>query len=256
MIDTHCHILPGVDDGAKSLAESMAMAKEAAKQGITKIVATPHHNNGLYENNGYDIITAVNQLNKQLKDENIPIEVLSGQEPRINGDLLGDLGIGQVLPLNRTTNYVLIEFPTSHVPGYTTQLLFDMQIMGYKPIIVHPERNQELMENPDKLYRLVKNGALTQIIAGNLIGKAGKKIERFANQLIEANLTHLIASDAHGVKKRGFYMREALNYLRKHYGETTAYQLTENSELLLLGQTINREPPERIKHKKKWQIFG
>ncbi|HLS10216.1 tyrosine-protein phosphatase [Lentibacillus sp.] len=256
MIDIHCHILPGVDDGSKTLAESMAMAKEAAKQGVSRIVATPHHNNGQYENNGQDIFEAVHQLNAQLKDEGIPVEVFPGQEPRASGDMLADLESGDVVALNCNSGYVLIGFPSSHVPAYTTQLLFDMQIAGYKPIVVQPERNQELMENPDKLYRLVKNGALTQVTAGNLIGKAGKKIERFANQMVEANLAHFMASNAHSVKKRVFYMREALNYLKKNYGETLANQFTENSELLLLGQTIIQEPPERIRPKKKWLIFG
>ncbi|GGJ95001.1 tyrosine protein phosphatase [Lentibacillus kapialis] len=255
MIDIHCHILPSVDDGSKTLAESMAMAKEASKQGITKIVATPHHNNGYYENDGPDIMEAVHQLNAQLKSEKIPVDVLPGQEPRINGDMLRDLESGHVMALNQTSGYVLIECPTSHIPQYTTQLLFDMQIAGYKPIIAHPEHNEELRVNPDKLYRLVKNGALTQITAGNLIGKAGKKIQRFANQIIAANLTHFMASDAHNVKKRGFYMQEAMNYLKKHYGNSTAYYFTENSERLLLGQTINRDAPERIHVKKKRLLF-
>ncbi|TFJ93060.1 tyrosine-protein phosphatase [Lentibacillus salicampi] len=252
MIDLHCHILPGLDDGSKTVVESLSMAEEASKQGITKIVATPHHNNGQYENDGHDIIEAVHQLNVQLKEENIPVEILAGQEPRVNGNMIADLDNGKVLTLNQTSGYVLVEFPTSQVPKYTTQLLFDMQITGYTPIIVHPERNQELRENPDKLYRLVKNGALTQITAGSLIGNAGKKIQRFAEQMIETNLTHFIASDAHNVRKRGFYMRDALRYLKKNYGNPAAYQFTENSELLLLGQMVNREPPERIKRKKKW----
>lgn len=255
MIDIHCHILPGVDDGARTLTESVMMAKEAVSQGITKIVATPHHNNGSFQNLGPDIIGAVDYLNGQMQQENIPVEILAGQETRVYGDMLEDLENGQVIPLNKTSNYVFVELPPHQVPKYTTQLLFDMQIAGYKPVIVHPERNHELIDNPDKLYRIVKNGALTQITAASMLGHIGKKSQRFANQIVEANLTHFMASDAHNFKKRGFYMREAIRYLKKNYGNQTAFQFMENSELMVLGQTINKEPPERIKPKKKWGIF-
>ncbi|MFC4557948.1 tyrosine-protein phosphatase [Virgibacillus kekensis] len=255
MIDIHSHILPGLDDGAKTVTESIVMAQEAAEEGITKIVATPHHNNGTYNNFGNDIAQAVTALNGQLEKENIPVEVLEGQETRIYGDLLNDLENDKVLSLNRTSGYVLVELPSLQVPKYTTQLLFDMQIAGYKPVIVHPERNQELLENPDKLYRIVKNGGLTQITAANLLGLRGKKIQRFTNQLIDANLTHFIASDAHGVKNRSFHMREAFTYIKKTYGNATAFNFMENSDLAITGQTINIEPPERIVYRKKWGIF-
>ncbi|MFB4167249.1 tyrosine-protein phosphatase [Virgibacillus sp. JSM 102003] len=256
MIDIHCHILPGLDDGAKSVTESIMMANEAAKQGITKIVATPHHNNESFMNYGTDITGAVDYLNGQLQKENIPVEILEGQETRVYGDMLEDLKNGQVIAINKESDYVFVELPTYQVPKYTTQLLFDMQIAGYKPVIVHPERNHELQDDPDKLYRIVKNGALTQITAASLLGFAGKKFQRFANQMIESNLTHFIASDAHNVKKRGFFMREASRYLKKHYGNTTEYTFMENSELMIIGQTVHQEPPERIITKKKWGVFN
>ncbi|MEC5423412.1 tyrosine protein phosphatase [Virgibacillus sp. C22-A2] len=256
MIDIHCHILPGVDDGAKSLTESLAMAREASKQGIYKIIATPHHNNGSFNNTGENIIGAVNYLNGKLSEEHIPVEILPGQETRIYGDMLEDLEKGIVLPLNVTSGYVFIELPTSHVPQYTTQLLFDLQIAGYKPIIVHPERNHELIEHPDKLYRIVKNGALTQVTAASLMGVIGKKVQQFSHQLLAANLTHFVASDSHDLKKRGFYMREAYRDIKKNYGNAVAFQLMENSELLVSGQAIQKDPPERIVAKKKWGIFS
>lgn len=256
MIDIHCHILPGVDDGAGTLTESLEMARVAAKQGIKKIIATPHHNNGMFMNRGDDIIGAVDYLNGKLKQEQIPVEVLAGQEPRLYGDLIADIENGTVLQLNQTSGYVFVELPSSHVPQYTTQLLFDMQIKGYIPIIVHPERNHELLENPDKLYRMVKNGALTQITAGSVVGRGGKKVQRFADQLLASNLTHFIASDAHNVKKRGFYMQDAYQAITKTYGQSLAYQLMENSELLVIGQTIHRDAPERISTKRKWGLFS
>ncbi|WP_077329071.1 tyrosine-protein phosphatase [Virgibacillus siamensis] len=255
MIDIHCHILPGIDDGAATLDDSINMAKEAAEQGITKIAATPHHKSTHFDNYGQDIIGMVAYLNGKLQEQNIPVEILPGQETRVYGEMVEDLKKGEVIPINGT-QYVLVEFPHNHVPNYARQLLFDLQIAGYKPVIVHPERNTELQENTDKLYRMVKSGALTQITAGSLLGKTGKRVQKFADQLVEANLTHFIASDAHDIKKRTFHMREAFGYIRKQYGKAFAYQLMENNELLILGHTVNKDLPERIAHKKKWSIFG
>ncbi|UJL45825.1 tyrosine protein phosphatase [Virgibacillus sp. NKC19-16] len=255
MIDIHCHILPGVDDGAVSLPESLAMAREAANEGIQKIIATPHHQNGSYMNPGANIIGATDYLNGKLQKEQIPVQILPGQETRIYGDIIEDIKRGDILPLNGDSGYVLVELPSNHVPGYTTQLLFDMQIAGYKPIIAHPEKNHEILENPDKLYRIVKNGALTQISASSLIGKAGRKIQRFSHQLLETNQVHFMGSDAHNNKRRGFYLRQAYSEVRKSHGNTLEYQLMENSEALLIGNKIQMDAPERISLKKKWGLF-
>lgn len=253
MIDIHCHILPGIDDGAGTLAESMAMARAAAGQGIRQIIATPHHLNGTYHNPGGDILGIVEYLNGKLQTEDIPVKVVPGQETRINGDIVDGLQSGDILPLNVTSGYVFIELPTNDVPRYTSQLMFDMQIAGYKPIIVHPERNRAIRENPDKLYRLVKNGVLTQVTAASIVGKVGGKIQKFTNQLMEANLTHFIASDAHHVEKRGFYMREAFDIINREFGDAKVYELMENSEALLIGEPIYMDAPERVRRKK---IFG
>ena len=99
---------------------------------------------------------------------------------------------------------MLIEFPSSHLPRYANKLLFDLQVQGIVPIIVHPERNREIMENPDRLYNLVKEGALSQLTGTSVTGKMGKKIQKFSFDLIQTNLTHFIASDAHNTTTRPF----------------------------------------------------
>ena len=199
MIDIHCHILPGIDDGAKTMEDSLAMAAQAVQQGITKIIATPHHKNGKYENRKQDILPKVAELNKVLKEKGIPLDILPGQEPRIYGELVEDYQKGEIVTLNDGNQYVFLELPSAHVPRYTGKLLYDIQSEGLTPIIVHPERNQELIQNPDLLYEFVKNGTLTQVTAASMAGDFGKKIKKFSHQLIEANLTHFIASDAHNI---------------------------------------------------------
>ncbi|MDQ0232745.1 tyrosine-protein phosphatase [Metabacillus malikii] len=254
MIDIHSHILPGIDDGAQTVEDSINMAKLAVEEGITKIIATPHHQNGKYNNKKHDIISRVSDLNQILQNEKIPLEVLPGQETRIYGEMTDDIDKGEILPLNHT-NYLFIELPSGHIPRYTEQLLFDIQLKGFTPIIVHPERNSGVMENPDKLLHLVKKGALTQVTAGSVTGYFGKKIQRLSKQLIEANMTHFISSDAHNVTNRSFHIRESIAEVNKEFGSQAVYYFQENAELVAKGQTIYKSEPSSIKRKKFLGIF-
>src|SRR5690625_3567429 len=215
LIDIHCHILPGVDDGATSIAASLSMARQAAEQGIHKIIATPHHQNGAYLNPGEHISGMVDFLNGKIKEENIPVEILPGQETQVYADILTDLQEGAVIPLTIKSRFVFIELPKSHLPQFMSQLMFDFQIKGYKPIISNPELNQEFIRYPDKLYHLVKHGVLTQVNAGSIIGAEGKKVQRFTEKMIQANLTHFIASNAHNSKEKGFFMQKAHQMITK-----------------------------------------
>ncbi|MFS0881679.1 tyrosine-protein phosphatase [Metabacillus niabensis] len=252
MIDIHSHILPGIDDGAQTVEDAINMAKLAVEEGITKIIATPHHQNGKYTNKKVDIIERVSKLNCTLQKENIPLEVLPGQETRIYGEIIEDLDKGDILSLNNT-NYLFIELPSGHIPRYTEQLLFDIQLKGFTPIIVHPERNSGVMENPEKLLDLVKKGALTQVTAGSITGYFGKKIKKLSMQLIEANLTHFISSDAHNITTRSFHIRESIIEVNKEFGNQAVYYFQENAELLINGQSIFKQEPSNLKRKK---IFG
>jgi len=255
LIDIHSHILPGVDDGAKTEADSIAMAKAALQEGITTIIATPHHRNRAFDNYKQEIITNVNILNDLFASENIPLNVAVGQEVRIYGELLDDYAQGDIQALG-DTKYILVEFPFGEVPRYAEQLLYDIQIAGLRPIIAHPERNRELIENHDRMYELVRNGALAQLTAASLIGKFGKDIEEFSHQLLEANLVHFIASDAHNTDSRGFHLREAYDLVQEKYGVEMYYMMLENSELLIEDANVNRMEPSRIRKRKSlFNIF-
>jgi protein-tyrosine phosphatase len=254
LIDIHSHILPGVDDGAHTVEDSINMARLAVEEGITKIIATPHHQNGKYINRKQDILKRVSELNRLLQNENIPLEVLPGQETRIYGELLEGLEKGDILPLNQS-NYLFIELPSGHVPRYTEKLLFDVQLKGLTPVIVHPERNSEIIENPDKLLNLVKKGSLTQVTAGSITGHFGKKIQKFSFQLIESNLTHFVSSDAHNITTRSFRMRDSINEIEKEFGSQAVYYFKENAEYLLQGQALYKQEPNSIKRKKFLGVF-
>ncbi|MCT8140341.1 tyrosine protein phosphatase [Anaerobacillus sp. CMMVII] len=254
MIDIHCHILPAVDDGAKDKEMTLAMAEKAVEEGITTIFATPHHGNGAFDNLKTSILDQVQELNELLAVSNIPLKVLPGQEPRIFGEMVESYRDGELLTLNNQDKYILVEFPSNHIPRYTNKLFFDLQQQGLTPIIVHPERNSELIENQELVYKLVQDGALTQVTAGSVTGRFGKKIQEFSIDLINHNLAHFLASDAHNTTNRSFHLREAYEKVEQECGSFYRYHLQENAELLVKGQHVYVEPPERIVKRKKF--FG
>lgn len=253
MIDIHCHILPNLDDGAQSNEDVLEMGRAAVREGITTIVATPHHKNGSFENRKLDIINDVIGVNKLLKENNVPLTVLPGQETRLYGEFLEDYHKGEILPL-ANSRYVFVEFPSGYVPRYAKKLLYNIQLNNLIPIIVHPERNQQLLEEPDLIYDLVNNGSLTQITASSITGKFGKKIKRFSEQMIEANLTHFIASDAHNTTTRSFHLREAYETIKNEFHESYVYFYMENAELLIEDKHVMVDQPQQIKQRKK--LFG
>lgn len=255
MIDLHCHILPGIDDGAQTMEDSLEMARQAVSEGIYTIVATPHHQNGKYINEKNEILQRVAALNEQLLQENIPLTILPGQESRIYGEMIEDYRNGKILTLNSTNKYVFVEFPSSQVPRFTERLLYDVQSEGLTPIIVHPERNSRLIEDPDILYNLVNKGAMTQVTASSLTGRFGKKIKKFSMDLIDANLTHMIASDAHNISGRNFHMQEASELISAEYGMDMLYLFQENAQAIVNGSACFKDTPEKVKKKKFLGIF-
>ncbi|MFD3446624.1 tyrosine-protein phosphatase [Microbacteriaceae bacterium 4G12] len=255
MIDLHCHIIPGVDDGAQTLEDSIAMAKSAASQGIHTIVATPHHQNGRFMNEKSTILQKIESLNEALKQEDIALTILPGQENRLFGNIVEDYQNGKIVTVNETNKYILIEFPSDHVPRYAEQLFYELQTQGLIPILVHPERNAELIQRPDILYKLVTKGALTQVTASSLTGHFGKNVKKFSLQLVEHNLTHVIASDAHNVTNRAFHLREGSEVLEKEFGTDLAIQFQENAYIIISGKSVYKEDPEPIRRKKLFGIF-
>ncbi|WP_148630512.1 tyrosine-protein phosphatase [Bacillus sp. E214] len=254
MIDIHSHILPNLDDGAKSLEESLNMARLAVSNGIETIIATPHHKNGKYENEKECILSSVKQLNEELEKKQIPLTVLPGQEVRVYGELLEDMEQGFIQTVN-DSSYLLIEFPSNYVPRYANTLFFDLLQRGINPILVHPERNAAIADNPNLLYDFIQQGISAQITSGSIVGKFGKKIKKLSTDLIEANLIHFVASDAHNVSSRQFWMNEALDELEKQFGLDQIYYFEENAELLISGQTIMREMPQPVRKRKFLGLF-
>ncbi|MEH6944417.1 tyrosine-protein phosphatase [Bacillus sp. JJ722] len=249
LIDIHCHILPGFDDGANSLIECMSMVNSALEIGINHLYATPHHMNGQYLNSKKEIIASVSVINKQLQQENIPLTIHVGQEVRIHQHLMSSLEMDLVMTLGNKGKYLLLELPSGYVPIYTKEIICDLLTKGITPVIAHPERNRELIENHDLLFRLVQDGALFQLTSGSILGLFGKKIKSISKKMIEHNLAHFIASDAHNVSSRSFTNQAAFDEITKTYGADRTLYFKENALMVLQNQNITIEKPTQIKKK-------
>lgn len=252
MLDLHCHILPGIDDGAKTLEDSLAMAEKAISQGITHILCTPHHNNGKYSNPADQVIEQVARLQQELDQRNLPLTLLEGQEVRITGTLLEDIAKGEILFTDLDDTYILIEFPTGEVPAYTEQLFFQLLSQGHTPVIVHPERNAVFRKDPNELLPFLEMGALTQLTAPSIVGVFGKDIQKTAKQMLKHNMLYMVASDAHNLRNRTFYIKEAYEVIRKEYGQTKVVEMQQMAKDLVNGDLVNQPEFEEIKEKKIW----
>ena len=255
MIDLHCHILPGIDDGAKDMEDSIEIAREAVAEGITHILATPHYKNGHWDNEKKDILVLVEELQKELDARDIPLTIFPGQEVRINGELFEDLTEDKIQFIDEGKQYVLIEFPTPSMPAYTESLFFELQKKGITPIIVHPERNHAVLKDPNVLLPFIEKGALAQLTAASYTGGFGKSIQKVSKQLIEANLVHFIASDAHNISSRSFHMKEAYKKLEKEYGKEKANEYQQVTKDLVNGEVIVSREPRKVKLTKFLGLF-
>ena len=213
MIDLHCHILPGLDDGPQTWEESLEMCRIAYEDGIRTIVATPHIDNGIYEAKRNQILEKTSELSSLLKKEKINIKILPGAGIQVQEGLVEGLKSGELMTLNDTGKYVLLELPHGCVPDIT-DLIFRLQLAGIKPIIAHPERNSEIQESPSILEDLSQRGCLFQTTAGSFLGRFGPQAKKCARKLLwKKDAMLFVATDAHSAKKRPPVLSAALKRL-------------------------------------------
>ena len=254
IIDMHSHILNGVDDGPKTIEESMVLLEQAVKEGITDIIATSHAYHQQFHTSVDEINKQVNFLNGECKKIGIPINIFTGQEIRINDQTAQHLISGEALAL-ANSKYVLIELPSQGIPAFTTHIIQQIMNQNKIPIIAHPERNRAIVEKPSRLAKLIQNGALAQVTAGSLSGHFGKTIQRTAVQLLEANLVHVYGSDVHNDTTRPFLFDKGLDYLDKLKKHEYVDILLENNARILSNEEMILLEPEEIGKAKWWKVF-
>lgn len=251
MIDTHCHILPGADDGPKTMDGALRMAAVAARQGIRTIVATPHHATRRYQNSAVRIQHEVKVLNEQLRLRKISLRVLPGQEFHLTDAYMTEHEAGRLQTL-AGTSYLLVELPSRTIPSYFSEFLAYMNRYNLHIIIAHPERNFGIIQNPDQLYDWMGQGILLQVTTQSLVGYFGRKIQKTAAYIVRQQWAHFLASDAHNTLQRTFYFRQGAAWIEKLGGREYRESLQTNAEQLIQGRLVIPRKPLVPKRKSKW----
>ena len=250
MLDIHSHIIPGIVDGAKNIEITLSMLKNAEEDGIKKIVATPHYCMGYGESTIEEIKVLVKELNEKVKEENINVEIYIGQEVYFSENMIDYYKKGIIGTIN-DSKYMLIEFPMGKFNSNIFEIIYELQIMGIRPIIAHPERYTYIIEKPSFINEFINEGYLFQINAGSLEGKFGKSVKKTAELLITNEIYSFIGSDAHNEKSRPTGLKEAFKLANK---------LNEKSEELLIKNSVKMLNNEDVKFRgnkinKKKSIF-
>jgi len=242
MIDIHTHILPMIDDGPTSVLESLEMCRIAVNDGITKMVATPHIQNGLYNSDAGKILENVQFLNQRIKQEGLNLEILPGAEVYLNDQLL-DMKIlneSSILTLNNGKKYILLEFSFQWVPPETAQVIFRLKSMGFTPILPHLERNSGIQSNPQDVKRFIELGAIIQVTAQSIIGEFGSRPKKCVMWMIKNNLVHVIASDAHSSTDRPPILSGAFEVVADLVGVKIAERMvTDHPKMIVEGVRID-----------------
>jgi protein-tyrosine phosphatase len=232
-IDTHCHLLPGVDDGASTWEDSLAMAKLAVADGITTAIVTPHQLGTNRQLAGSVIRAKTAHLQEFLDQNCVPLAVLPGAEVRIEPDLIEAVREGEVLTLADRGRYVLLELPHEvYLP--VEDLLRRLRRAGLVGVLAHVERNQGLLAEPSIIPSLLEAGCLVQITASSLLGSFGTEVQKLAQSLVERGWVHFTATDAHGAKSRRPQMRQAFQRVTELAGYKTACELFHDNPAAIL----------------------
>lgn len=238
MIDLHCHILPGIDDGAPLVADALELARAAVAAGMRTVVATPHVS-WHYTNDAATIAKLTDDLNGHLRSQGVALEVLAGGEIAMTYALELDSGEISALGLGGGP-WLLVEPPFTPVVSNLDAIILNLQGAGHRILLAHPERCPAFHRDPKMLGSLVRAGVLTSITAGALVGQFGAQVRRFALELAREQMIHNVASDAHDCARRPPGIAQQLE--QAGLGQLTAWLTEEVPGAILAGQPIPPRP--------------
>ena len=233
MFDIHCHLLFGVDDGPKKIEDSIAMLEEAAEQGITNIVLTPHYRRGMFKFDGDLVRQHKAMLDKHAAELGITLHL--GTEVHVNGDILEYLQEGKVFTL-AGSDYVLTEYEYDTEYSYIFKMTKELLRYGYIPVIAHVERYGCIAKHPAYLDELREIGAMMQMNAAAILGQEGWGTKQFCKKVLKNGWVDFVASDSHDLNKRICMMDKCYAYIEKKYGEKLAHRLMSRNARKMIGE--------------------
>lgn len=239
MIDIHSHIIPNVDDGARSVEETFNILKEAQEAGFTDVILTSHFLLNYYETNAQELIFWKEKLQEVLKKQGTKINLHSGMEIYITNQMEELLENKKILTL-ANSRYMLIELPLATNVKYFDYVVYYLEAKGIKPIIAHPERYKCVQKDPDIVEEYIEKGCLIQCNYGSIVNLYGREAEKTIKTLLKKNQVHFLGSDVH--RENGIYLiiLDAIKKIRKIIGENKINEIT----------TIN---PKKILQNEEWQ---
>ncbi|QHJ11420.1 Tyrosine-protein phosphatase YwqE [Paraglaciecola mesophila] len=240
MIDLHSHILPGIDDGAPDLEASLAMAEQSVAVGVSHMVCTPHIHQSYFDNNLDSISHAYQSLVEHLALAGCSLKLSFAAEIRITPDIMLWHKQKQIPFIGRWQNkdVMLLELPHSHIPPGTDNLLRWLLKHDIQPVIAHPERNRDIIANPDKIYALKRAGCLFQATAGAFTGRFSEKVKQTAGLLLARDLVTYVASDTHSVNRRPNDMAQAFIEVAALKGNDYAERLFKTTPWLISQDNV------------------
>lgn len=229
MIDIHTHVIYGVDDGAKTLEESIAIINEEIKQGVTDIICTPHYRNRMFEARSEKVLRHFEEVRAYVLNNKLPVTLYLGREIYYGHSIIDFISHGHLGGLNET-NYILMEFSYTEDQNIT-EVCYNLKLKGFKMIVAHIERYQYI-KDLDTLYELKDLGALIQVNASTICGANGFKEKKKVMTYIKEGLVDFVASDVH--YKRKNYIEKAFKIIEKKFGSDVADSLfNANAKILL-----------------------
>lgn len=240
MIDLHCHMLPGIDDGAADEAVSLEMARIAVADGIRTTACTPHIYPGFYENDSAGIGARVATLQRRLDEEGIALRLTFGADAHLTPALLGRVR-AKTAPTIAGGRYLLVEPSHTVATPRFAETVFDFVAAGYVPVITHPERLAWIESHYATFAALVRGGAWMQLTAGSLAGRFGRTARRFGQRMLGDGLVHILATDAHGTRHRAPLLAEGRRAAERYVGAEEARRLVVERPQAILD---DRPPAE------------
>lgn len=241
MIDLHCHLLPGIDDGAADDAVSLEMARIAAADGIRTTACTPHIYPGFYENDRAGIVARVEAFRGRLREAGIALELVEGADAHLTPELLGRVR-AKTAPTLAGSRYLLVEPSHTVATPRFAETVFDFVAAGYVPVITHPERLAWIGTHYEVFASLVRGGVWMQVTAGSLVGRFGKEAQRFGRRMLDDGFVHILATDAHGTRHRPPLLSEGVRVAERYVGANEARRLVDERPRAILDDV----PPAQV----------